>query len=362
MKPVVWNTRGYLRPSGAKFGSGYPAETGFGVEEWNNSPRLTLADGGELKHVFHTEGFGNQPLDEAAGEVFVFMVASHLGKQYLVAIAGRTTSLFTNRRERHRLFDKIKERSHFPKEAWELSTVRKAHGNNYTKLLSRWKKERDWFVTWICPADHYLGLSQRVELKAQEITGRRRLVSMYGAYQEIDRLQAVRILDRIPEGEDQYILANLKDACGHANTDIVTDLRGLDLKSRVKPTTRLALIDARLGQGSFRRQLEYLWGGKCVVTGCSVPELLRASHVKPWRSSSNKERLDPKNGLLLTAHLDALFDSGLITFDDNGVIVRSSRLSDDGDPRLHLDCGISAPLPNETKEYLRHHREKVFRR
>ena len=53
-----------------------------------------------------------------------------------------------------------------------------------------------------------------------------------------------------------------------------------------------------------------LWGGRCAVTGLDLPLLLRASHIKPWRDSDNRERLDPYNGLLLSPSYDAAFDWG----------------------------------------------------
>ena len=63
------------------------------------------------------------------------------------------------------------------------------------------------------------------------------------------------------------------------------------------------------------------WGGRCAVTGCAEPLLLRASHIKPWaRCATDAERLNVKNGLLLAAHLDAAFDCDLIDFDDAGQI------------------------------------------
>ena len=91
-----------------------------------------------------------------------------------------------------------------------------------------------------------------------------------------------------------------------------------------KKTTREALIDARLGQGKFRAEVGDRWDNVCAVTGCGIIELLRASHIKPWRASTNPERLDPENGLLLAAHADALFDRGLITFAAMGPFVLAS--------------------------------------
>jgi hypothetical protein len=54
------------------------------------------------------------------------------------------------------------------------------------------------------------------------------------------------------------------------------------IKKRIKDrTTRKALIDARLGQGQFRADVEKLWNSACAVTGCGIAAVLRASHIKP---------------------------------------------------------------------------------
>lgn len=96
----------------------------------------------------------------------------------------------------------------------------------------------------------------------------------------------------------------------------------------VEETTRTALIEARLGQGKYRRNLIEVWG-RCSVTRCAHVVLLRASHIKPWRESSSAERLDKFNGLLLVPNLDAAFDQGSISFTDTGEILISPSLSDE---------------------------------
>jgi len=109
-----------------------------------------------------------------------------------------------------------------------------------------------------------------------------------------------------------------------------------DIHTRsLPPTTRDALVAARRGQGRFRRELLKLWDNCCAVTGCSVTEALRASHAKPWRRSSDAERLDPHNGLPLLGTLDALFDAGLIGFDAQGEMKVSARLN--ASQRAELD-------------------------
>jgi hypothetical protein len=76
------------------------------------------------------------------------------------------------------------------------------------------------------------------------------------------------------------------------------------------------LVQARVGQGKFRADVMRLWGRgeKCPLTEIDVPELLIASHIKPWRDCDDSERLDPHNGILLAAHADKLFDRYLMSF------------------------------------------------
>lgn len=88
------------------------------------------------------------------------------------------------------------------------------------------------------------------------------------------------------------------------------------------------LQKARLGQGPFRTALMIRWDGACPLPGIREPALLRASHIVPWnRCETDAERLNPENGLLLSALWDAAFDRGLITFGDDGAAVASPELT-----------------------------------
>lgn len=122
-------------------------------------------------------------------------------------------------------------------------------------------------------------------------------------------------------------------------------------------TERELLSAARIGQGEFRDALLIYWGGACPVAGVDHTPLLRASHIKAWSKSSNAERLDPFNGILLCAHIDALFDRHLITFEDDGRLRISSAVSPDNRVRLGLsdDLTIEGLTPRHAP-YLAHHR------
>jgi hypothetical protein len=90
-------------------------------------------------------------------------------------------------------------------------------------------------------------------------------------------------------------------------------------------TEALRLVKQRIGQNLYHQALLEYWGGACALTDMAIPELLRASHAKPWADcESDTERLNVFNGFLLAAHFAALFDAGFITFTDEGQLVQES--------------------------------------
>ncbi|MDC7704695.1 HNH endonuclease [Vogesella indigofera] len=120
-------------------------------------------------------------------------------------------------------------------------------------------------------------------------------------------------------------------------------------------------IAARIGQGKFRSALIRLYGG-CSVTGVTTTEVLRAAHIHRWVDCTKPiERLDPNNGLLLTANLDALFEVGLIAFNDEGCILISPRLDADAQAALGIHSGMSlvATPTAAQRVYLAKHRERT---
>lgn len=96
---------------------------------------------------------------------------------------------------------------------------------------------------------------------------------------------------------------------------LLEDLRAID-DSGISKTEKETLIQARLGQGTFRDRVIETWsiGECCALTGVRVPQLLTASHIKPWREANDRERLDGANGVLLCAHVDRLFDRHMLSF------------------------------------------------
>jgi hypothetical protein len=125
-------------------------------------------------------------------------------------------------------------------------------------------------------------------------------------------------------------------------------------------TERAYMRTARIGQGDFRDQLLKRYGARCPVTGIENTELLIASHIKPWRACSNAERLDPENGILLSALADKLFDRGLLSFSDDGGSILSPLLSTADQLVVSKMLQRKPALTERNREYLDYHRRAVF--
>ena len=121
------------------------------------------------------------------------------------------------------------------------------------------------------------------------------------------------------------------------------------------------LVVQRVGQDIFRRGLLEYWDGCCAITGLAVPELLRASHIKPWAAcDTDAERLDIFNGLLLAPHLDAAFDASFITIAQDGTVLVSSKLPVEARSVLGLDTQLKIRgLDHAHELYLPLHRAKT---
>lgn len=143
---------------------------------------------------------------------------------------------------------------------------------------------------------------------------------------------------------------------------LADDLQAI-VRRKLEATTKEALINARVGQGLFRQQVLNAWGNKCAVSGSTVLDAIRASHIKPWRNSTDNERLDPFNGLPLIASLDALFDAGFVAFNEDGRLLVSGRLTEDEQSIFGLaGMRLRKIPPKELAEYLEYHRETIFRK
>lgn len=120
----------------------------------------------------------------------------------------------------------------------------------------------------------------------------------------------------------------------------------------------------RVGQNVFRSALMKYWEKSCAVTGVKNPTLLRASHIVPWATcESDEERLNVHNGLLLIATLDAAFDAGLVSFEDDGSILISGTLSESDQTFSGIGSDMHLTRMNdEVRKRLAWHRVHLFKK
>ena len=131
---------------------------------------------------------------------------------------------------------------------------------------------------------------------------------------------------------------------------------------------RITLTSTRVGQDFFRRAVLSAYDDKCCITGLGVPKLLVASHIVPWRTD-RANRLNPRNGLALSALHDKAFDAGLITLRPDLTVQVSPKYADLEDSyfaaAIQSFAGSRIATPARfapDPEFLEYHRNIVFQR
>jgi putative restriction endonuclease len=131
-------------------------------------------------------------------------------------------------------------------------------------------------------------------------------------------------------------------------------------QTSLEETEKASLVMSRRGQGLFRRRVKLI-EQKCRVTGVHSEKLLTASHIKPWKTSDNTERLDGNNGLFLSPHIDRLFDSGFITFTAVGEMLVSPLLDEEVLPKWQIDSNKKyGKFNSEQAFFLEFHNRVTF--
>jgi hypothetical protein len=153
--------------------------------------------------------------------------------------------------------------------------------------------------------------------------------------------------------------SGLEETTAASEEQVETAIRN---RTDLTETEKLQLVKARRGQGLYRKNLEG-FERACRLTGVSDLRHLRASHIKPWRASTSVQKLDGNNGLLLSPHVDHLFDWGFISFNDDGTLL----VAECFDREILRRWGIASSCPQvpfrqEQLGYLAFHREFVFMR
>ena len=161
-----------------------------------------------------------------------------------------------------------------------------------------------------------------------------------------NRTTALRIYKMFLESKDIY--TSLKDDIEEIQNENISN------------TEKESLINSRLGHGKYRKNLKELWNEGCSITGFNQIDIFIASHIKPWKVSTNEERLDKFNGFFLIPTLDKLFDKGYISFNDNGNILISSDIEEESYDKLNINKNMKIDIFDENKKYLDYHRKEIF--
>lgn len=136
--------------------------------------------------------------------------------------------------------------------------------------------------------------------------------------------------------------------------------REIQNRTNIGATQKYELVLSRVGQGQYRKNLERHEAG-CRITGITDGRFLTASHIKPWSKSNDFEKLDGNNGLLLSPHVDRLFDRGYISFEDCGTLMVSRSLPNDVVSAWGLPAGLETrPFTKKQAVYMEYHRAKIY--
>lgn len=164
--------------------------------------------------------------------------------------------------------------------------------------------------------------------------------------------------------ESERILAELeKQTIETKFTEILSGTENL------KGETKIREVKTRVNQNVFRQIVLSNYSGKCAITGIDLPDLLVASHILPW-SQNEEERLNPENGICLSALYDRAYDKGLIGITEKYQIILSSELKMKKEKEFYPQTfgnlvGVNLQLPQRylpKKEFLQFHLDTVFRR
>jgi HNH endonuclease len=222
---------------------------------------------------------------------------------------------------------------------------------------------------WFVPVD-YCNLDNQVRPKDHAEILRPLLPAKYSPLQPSgDGLQSVYLAE-VPEPLANALIGLIGQAYWDAYQTIAAFQTGDEAqqddeilqRTIVGPTFKEQIVRARRGQGVFRSNV-LLQEEFCRVTKVSEPRHLKASHIKPWRDANDTERLDGSNGLLLSPHIDHLFDEGYITFSRNQELLIVPEVREKLLDAWGIDAGVRVgEFSHEQNAYLEYHRVNVFRR
>ena len=183
-------------------------------------------------------------------------------------------------------------------------------------------------------------------------------------YKNLALVEWKKTVPKLADWSNQMVLdfcrwfnRNKEEICNNAVKKIEEEIISLN----VEGASKKAIINVRVNQGIFRDFLLERYN-RCCLCDVENHTLLIASHIKPWAESEPKEKLDVDNVFLMCPNHDRIFDKGYITFDDDGKIIISDKLTENDRVFLNVNSRMHIELTESNKKYLKFHRENVFNR
>lgn len=200
-----------------------------------------------------------------------------------------------------------------------------------------------------------------IKLPLEEMSAEQLELAVFNIFNNPYFIEKNKTGSRMYANSLKHFLSFIKDSKANA-TNTSSEILKIKNDDKLNITEKESLMQARIGQGTFRNKIIQKYNGKCVVTGITDKRLLVASHIKPWAISDNANRLSEENGLLLSCLYDRMFDLGLITFTEHGEIIVSKELHPDNIDRIGVKIGFKyalkyTPLLHQNMEY---HRDVIF--
>ncbi|MBS1550184.1 MAG: HNH endonuclease [Bacteroidetes bacterium] len=180
--------------------------------------------------------------------------------------------------------------------------------------------------------------------------------------------QCQPIWDEFAQNKEMLIFESERILAEKENQTIESKFDNLlfDLKD-LKGETKIREVKTRVNQNVFRQIVVANYSGKCAITGIDIPELLFASHIIPW-SKNEDERLNPENGICLSALYDKAYDKGLIAINEQYQILISDKLKKKKDADYYGK--YFTPIENQTliqpqryfpkKDFIQYHLDVIF--
>lgn len=176
------------------------------------------------------------------------------------------------------------------------------------------------------------------------------------------------IWDEFYHNQEELVFLSEQILANKENTSIENKYQELlfDIKD-LKGETAIRQVKTRVNQSVFRQMVLANYAAKCAITGIDIPELLLASHIMPW-SINEEHRLNPENGICLSALYDKAYDKGIIGIAPNYKVIFSTSLKSKKETSYYKNnfapienLKISEPLKYlPKKEFLEFHLDTIF--